>query len=83
MALEDAYVLAEELRTKETVEQALAAYVERRKPRVTSIRRASDFLNWFTLIKYPAAAWLRNTVVRYLPASLMLRDIEKIVATAP
>lgn len=83
MALEDAYVLAEELRRRETVEQALAAYVERRKPRVTNLRRASDFLNWFTLIKHPAAAWLRNTLVRSLPASLMLRDIEKIVATAP
>jgi len=34
MAIEDAYVLAEVLRSAATVESALEAYVARRKPRV-------------------------------------------------
>jgi 2-polyprenyl-6-methoxyphenol hydroxylase-like FAD-dependent oxidoreductase len=39
MAMEDACVLAEELRASATVESALASYVDRRKPRVECVQR--------------------------------------------
>jgi 2-polyprenyl-6-methoxyphenol hydroxylase-like FAD-dependent oxidoreductase len=41
MAMEDACVLAEELRSAATVEDALASYVRRRKPRVEWVQRQS------------------------------------------
>jgi FAD-dependent urate hydroxylase len=41
MAMEDAWVLAEELRAAATLEDALARYVSRRKPRVEWIQRES------------------------------------------
>jgi len=41
MAMEDAWVLAEELRTAATLESALARYVSRRRPRVEWVQRES------------------------------------------
>jgi 2-polyprenyl-6-methoxyphenol hydroxylase-like FAD-dependent oxidoreductase len=41
LAMEDAWVLAEALRCAATVEAALDAYVERRRPRVTWVQRQS------------------------------------------
>jgi 2-polyprenyl-6-methoxyphenol hydroxylase-like FAD-dependent oxidoreductase len=41
LALEDAYVLAEELRTAGSVQQALESYVSRRKARVEWVQQAS------------------------------------------
>lgn len=81
MALEDALVLAEELRkVDETdVEQALAAYVARRKPRMAKIRQIADFLVWLASIKYPAMVLLRNTSMRLLPSAFLLRDMETIL----
>ncbi|HEV2281959.1 MAG TPA: FAD-dependent monooxygenase [bacterium] len=41
MAMEDAVVLAEVLRSASTIEQALAAYVDRRRPRVKWVQQQS------------------------------------------
>jgi 2-polyprenyl-6-methoxyphenol hydroxylase-like FAD-dependent oxidoreductase len=41
LAMEDAYVLAEELHTAGSVEQALERYVNRRKARVSWVQQAS------------------------------------------
>ena len=41
MAMEDAYALAEELRASATVQNALASYVSRRKPRVEWVQHQS------------------------------------------
>ncbi|HLZ56175.1 MAG TPA: FAD-dependent oxidoreductase [Ktedonosporobacter sp.] len=41
MAMEDAYVLAEVLRSAETVEQALSSYETRRRPRATWVQQQS------------------------------------------
>lgn len=56
MALEDAWVLAEELRTvgRSGVERALASYVDRRRPRIARVRRSSTFLEEFTI---PSRSW--------------------------
>jgi 2-polyprenyl-6-methoxyphenol hydroxylase-like FAD-dependent oxidoreductase len=82
MALEDAYVLAEELRKTDTVhiEQALAAYVARRKPRLAEIRRTSDFLIWLASIKHPVVTFALDMIMRLMPPPLMLRDMEAILA---
>lgn len=44
-AMEDAYVLAEELRAATTVEDALARYVSRRKPRANWVQQQSIALS--------------------------------------
>jgi 2-polyprenyl-6-methoxyphenol hydroxylase-like FAD-dependent oxidoreductase len=82
MALEDAYVLAEELRKTDTthIEQALAAYVARRKPRIAQIRRTADFLIWLASIKHPVVTFARDTIMRLMPPPLILRDMEAILA---
>ena len=41
MAMEDAYVLAEELRSGATIEAALAGFAKRRKPRVEWVQQQS------------------------------------------
>jgi len=60
MAMEDAYVLAEELREAATVEGALVSYVGRRKPRVEWVQQQSMAVG--ASLTIPPAA--RNAAVR-------------------
>lgn len=62
MALEDAHVLAEELREVDAIRigQALARYEARRKPRVEQIRKTSDFLLWWQERKEQGMVFLRD-----------------------
>jgi 2-polyprenyl-6-methoxyphenol hydroxylase-like FAD-dependent oxidoreductase len=60
MAMEDACVLAEELRTGATIESALASYVSRRKPRVEWVQHQSMAVA--ESLTKPSA--VRNAVVR-------------------
>ena len=108
MALEDAHVLAEELRQVEirpctagepdksalysasssaqqgrrgVVEEALANYVSRRKPRVAKVHHTSDFLIWLVSMNYPAMTFVRNTIMHLIPSSYLLRGMEPILET--
>ena len=67
MAMEDACVLAEELRAGATVEDALASYVRRRKPRVEWVQRQSMMLA--NLLTASSAA--RNDMLRERGAQVM------------
>ena len=60
MAMEDACVLAEELRASATVESALARYVDRRKPRVKWVQQQSMALA--EMLTGPST--VRNAVLR-------------------
>jgi 2-polyprenyl-6-methoxyphenol hydroxylase-like FAD-dependent oxidoreductase len=67
MAMEDACVLAEELRAAATVEAALESYVRRRKPRVEWVQRQSiELANLLT-----ASSVARATTLRERGAQLM------------
>ena len=84
MALEDAHVLAEELRQVDAahVEEALARYVARRKPRVAQIQHTSDLLIWLASVEQPVVAFVRNTVMHLLPSDfLLLQGMEPILKT--
>jgi len=83
MALEDAHVLAEELHECDTtqVEQALANYVSRRKPRVIEVRHTADFLLWLASVEHPTLALIRNTVMHLLPSSYLLQGMIPILET--
>ena len=67
MAMEDACVLAEELRSAATVEDALASYVRRRKPRVEWVQRQS--MGLANLLTASSAA--RDAMLRERGAQLM------------
>src|SRR5262249_30623290 len=67
MAMEDACVLAEELRSAATVEDALASYVRRRKPRVEWVQRQS--MGLANLLTASSAA--RNATLREHGIQLM------------
>jgi len=60
MAMEDAAVLADELSKENSVEQALAAYVQRRKPRVESVVRVSRDVGTDGQLSGIIGCWLRN-----------------------
>jgi FAD-dependent urate hydroxylase len=81
MALEDAFVLSEELRGGRGthVEAALAAYVSRRKLRMEKIQQTANFLLWVASIKHAPMVLLRNTGMRFLPPAFLLRDMKEIL----
>ncbi len=83
MALEDAHVLAEELHNVDPahLEQALAAYMTRRKPRVEELRYTSDFLIWLASVEHPAVAFVRNAVMHLLPPATLLQGMEPMLET--
>jgi 2-polyprenyl-6-methoxyphenol hydroxylase-like FAD-dependent oxidoreductase len=60
MAMEDACVLADELRKAATVEDALTRYVDRRRPRVEWVQRQS--MGLANLLTASSAA--RNAMLR-------------------
>jgi 2-polyprenyl-6-methoxyphenol hydroxylase-like FAD-dependent oxidoreductase len=67
MAMEDACVLAQELRSAATVEDALASYVRRRKPRVEWVQHQS--MGLANLLTASSAA--RNAMLRERGTQLM------------
>jgi FAD-dependent urate hydroxylase len=76
MAMEDAFVLAEELCSAATVEDALASYVRRRKPRVEWVQRQSMGLT--NLLTASSAA--RNATLRERGTQLMRDRFEPLVS---
>ncbi len=60
MAMEDAAALAEELASSATIEDALANYVRRRKPRVEAVMRISREVGNDGQRSRRLACWLRN-----------------------
>ena len=77
MAMEDACVLAEELRASATVEHALASYASRRKPRVEWVQHQSMALA-ASLTTGPAA--VRNTALRERGNQIMQACFGPLVA---
>ncbi len=84
MALEDAHVLAEELRAASDasgieVVRALERYETRRTPRIQEIHRTGDFLLWWTSMRNQGMVFLRNMGMRLAPPSTLLRDMHRII----
>src|SRR5206468_2115425 len=75
MAVEDALVLAEELRRTPEIPAALAAFVARRQPRVAWVREQSRALG--EMVRLPAASPVvssaTSTQLPWYPLMLLLR----------
>jgi 2-polyprenyl-6-methoxyphenol hydroxylase-like FAD-dependent oxidoreductase len=76
MAMEDACVLAAELRAAATIEAALAAYVERRRPRVTWVQQQS--MATAKGLRVPPA--VRNPVLRERGDQMLRSRFEPLIA---
>lgn len=81
MALEDAFVLAEELRKVdvENIDTALKNYQTRRDKRVHEFRTASRFVERWMLVESPLLAVFRDIIMRLLPANYFTKQIEKLL----
>jgi 2-polyprenyl-6-methoxyphenol hydroxylase-like FAD-dependent oxidoreductase len=82
MALEDAFVLAAELKQavhRDAIPDALARYALRRGRRLKEFRRASGFVERWLMVRSPILSACRNTLVRLLPTAYFTRPLEKIL----
>jgi 2-polyprenyl-6-methoxyphenol hydroxylase-like FAD-dependent oxidoreductase len=73
MALEDAYVLAQELQKNPDTSQALAAFCQRRAPRIKKIKQFSHQLETWTL----ASGWrwyISKILLSIAPASIFTNE---------
>jgi len=82
MAMEDAALLAEELATAPTAEDALAAYARRRQPRVDTVMRVSREVGADGQRSSVLACWLRNRRIRRQGRNVdkALADLERLLA---
>jgi 2-heptyl-3-hydroxy-4(1H)-quinolone synthase len=81
MAIEDAYVLAEELAKDQSTESALANYEARRRPRVEIIQRQSWNFGRLSQWENGVARGLRNVLLRLIPGRAAAKRLEDLLAT--
>ncbi len=81
-AIEDAIVLADQLRRAGNTEGALRAYEKLRQRRTARITTESFRLGRVGQWENSVACWLRNTGTRFFPQSASLRLMERFFKTA-
>ena len=81
MALEDAFVLADELAKVETsnIHTALENYSKRRTRRVDQVMGLSHFLERFYFIKSPLERFIRDIIMSIIPKGIVTSKLKKIV----
>jgi 2-polyprenyl-6-methoxyphenol hydroxylase-like FAD-dependent oxidoreductase len=78
MAMEDASVLVEELRSKKSIDEALIHFAQRREKRIRSFRRMVNFLDGWTMAG-GLLGRLRNRILPWIPESYFVRGMYKFV----
>lgn len=82
LALEDAYVLAQELKrlasTRE-IPQALENYARRRRKRLNEYRRAARVLDFSMMVTSPILSWFRHLFFRLMPTSFFTLPVEHVL----
>ncbi len=79
LALEDAWVLAEELKRNTDISKALAGYEKRRDRRVRKVRRFSGFIELAANFTSRIFVFFRNTLGRWLPRFLLTFPLRKML----
>lgn len=79
LALEDAWVLSEELKESDDVTQALMRYEKRRDKRVRRVRRFSSLIELAANFTNRAFVFCRNTIGRWLPRFLLTFPLRKML----
>lgn len=83
MAIEDAFVLANELKRNADIVFALRNYAESRRKRVDAIHSQSYRFGRVAQYESGIACFLRNLALRAMPDSLILKNIESVLGGAP
>lgn len=83
MALEDSYVLAQELRTAGSVEQAIQNYVQKRQERVNYVFNESLDVTKLMKTRNFITQELRNVMLHILPIQLLEKNFEHILSYDP
>jgi 2-polyprenyl-6-methoxyphenol hydroxylase-like FAD-dependent oxidoreductase len=81
MALEDAYVLAEELKKvdKDNISIALDKYAKRRERRVSRFHKHSTFIEKWILVRSPILSFFRDLMLLVIPSSYFTNSIQDII----
>ncbi len=78
-AIEDAYVLAQQLRSAPDIAAALRQYEAKRIPRTAYITNLSWRIGKIAQLQNPIACWIRNKLLRTVPFSIQRRQLEKVL----
>ncbi len=83
MAMEDAFVLADELAKVDTlnIETALQNYSQRREKRVEKVIKLSNLMEKFSLIKNPIQKFIRDIILLCIPEDFVPSKFRKIIYT--
>lgn len=81
MALEDAYVLAQEIKnsTSKNINEAFQKFAQRRQKRIEMLQKEERKLWRLINIKSSLACWVRNNVIKFIPQSYFVNGIYKIL----
>jgi 2-polyprenyl-6-methoxyphenol hydroxylase-like FAD-dependent oxidoreductase len=82
-AVEDAVVLARCLALEPELSAALAAYERRRLPRANQFVSRSFQLGRFTQLENPVGRFMRDTLMRLIPAGATLRQLRDVMRFEP
>ena len=82
-AIEDAYVLARYLRGAEEIADAVRRYEAKRIPRTTYITNLSWRIGRMAQWENSLACWLRNAMLKAIPFSIQIRQLEKVLEFDP
>ncbi len=79
MALEDSYVLAEELKTGNEIGQSLKKFIARRNKRIKKFQKTSNLVESWMMVKSPFVANLRNLFLHLVPMRYFTKSIERLL----
>ena len=81
LALEDAYVLADEIIKNESIDDALVGYKKRRQPRVSFLLKRIDFLEKNIMTPNRLKSVLRDILLPLIPTVFFINLMRKIFNT--
>ena len=79
MALEDAFVLADELTSRKEPEKAFDSYISRRKPRVKELAKWSNEIHFLLAARTPFVT-ARNMFLKYMYSVSYFKKIDKFLS---
>jgi 2-polyprenyl-6-methoxyphenol hydroxylase-like FAD-dependent oxidoreductase len=81
MAMEDAYVLAEEIKNNGNLKHALKKYESRRKPRVNLAAKETEKLRSWKVSKSAFEIELEELILPFVPLNYFTEEYEKLLST--
>lgn len=80
MAMEDAFVLAEELRLRTNIDESLLAFAKRREKRIRRFRRIVNQMNRWTMAD-GVLAYVRNKILAFIPTRYFMNVLRRFIET--